>query len=246
MLQYNILNPQTPIPDVKSNSTVIGQKVEEIDLNEDSWSKEYFVVFFHTGPHDPVSTYTMKCIDKHNDDQSGDLPCKVVGVSVDSPHTVSNWLNSEEDLKEFDVPLMSDRNANICRQFGVYQESSGYPANSVFIIDGNDRVRYHCVLDSRVGFNIEEITRLVKAFKETDGGKTLAMEGWKSKEDNVGNDIDSVKHFYAKMFGDDSTKFWEQPLFSKGNFTRRQAVMTLLGILWICLAFYLLYTIMSH
>ena len=31
------------------------------------------------------------------------------------------------------------------------------------------QVRYHCVLDTRVGFAMEEIARLVAAFRATDG-----------------------------------------------------------------------------
>ena len=31
------------------------------------------------------------------------------------------------------------------------------------------QVRYHCVLDTRLGFAMEEIARLVAAFRATDG-----------------------------------------------------------------------------
>ena len=44
-----ILNPQEEIPDVLSKYTVIKDRVEAIDLNEDSWSTDYYVIFFPTG-----------------------------------------------------------------------------------------------------------------------------------------------------------------------------------------------------
>ena len=44
-----ILNPQDEIPDVMSKYTVIKDKVEGIDLNENNWSNNYYVIFFHTG-----------------------------------------------------------------------------------------------------------------------------------------------------------------------------------------------------
>ena len=50
---------------------------------------------------------------------------------------------------------------------------TGYPANSIFIVDSTDRVRYHAVLDTRVAFNVEEIARLVAAYQATDGGKVM-------------------------------------------------------------------------
>ena len=44
---FAILNPQDKIPDVASKFTVVKDEISPIDLNEDEWSKEYFVIFFH-------------------------------------------------------------------------------------------------------------------------------------------------------------------------------------------------------
>ena len=68
-----ILNPQDPIPEVQSNYTIVGDTEVELDLNEDSWAMEYFAVFFHTGPNDPVSTSLIKAMDRRNES----LPFKV-------------------------------------------------------------------------------------------------------------------------------------------------------------------------
>merc|ERR1719334_878767 len=126
---------------------------------------------------------------------------------MDTTHALFEWLDGNEDLKEFNVPLMSDKNHSIAEQFGVLQHSQGqchtgvgYPANSVFIIDSKDNVRYHCVLDSRVGFNIREIGRLVRAFMATDGGSSLAMTDLKEEKDAVKNAIPSIRNYYAAKY----------------------------------------------
>ena len=70
----HILNPQDPIPEVKSNSAILdGTEVlianititiipnvifmimlqVLVDLNEDSWASDYFVIFFHSGANHP-------------------------------------------------------------------------------------------------------------------------------------------------------------------------------------------------
>jgi hypothetical protein len=64
-----------------------------------------------------------------------------------------------------------------------------------------DRVRYHCVLDSRVAFNVGEIARLVRAFQASDETKGLAMANFKEKNDIVTNKIPDIKHFYGTKFG---------------------------------------------
>ena len=69
------------------------------------------------------------------------------------------------------------------------------------------------MLDTRVGFAMEEVARLVAAFRATDGrflhqhdcqspwnikgGASLAMVGWESKEDSVANNIPSLKAYYS-------------------------------------------------
>ena len=80
-------------------------------------------------------------------------------------------------------------------KFNNFQMLSGFPANSVFIVDSEDRVRHHTVLDPRfndfyeglgevehddfvvddghvyeymnprAGWNMEEVARLVAAFR---------------------------------------------------------------------------------
>ena len=55
-----ILNPQDPIPEVKSVYTALKGVEVEVDLNEDSWARDYFIIFFHTGPNDPVSTSILR------------------------------------------------------------------------------------------------------------------------------------------------------------------------------------------
>jgi len=201
-----ILNPQDPIPEVKSVYTALKGVEVEVDLNEDSWARDYFIIFFHTGPNDPVSTSILRSVDAVNET----LPCKVVGVSMDTTTSIFDWLDSNPDLKEFNVPLMSDRDAEISRAFGVIQRGfsagqmlTGFPANSVFIVDSEDRVRHHTVLDPRVGWNLQEVARLVSAFRSTDGAQGLAMSGWQSMKNTVENKIPAIANFYISVYGDE-------------------------------------------
>ena len=98
------------------------------------------------------------------------------------------------------------------------QMRTGFPANSVFIVDGEDRVRHHTVLDSRVAFSVEEVARLVAAYRATDGGQVrlvvmvtvllplpqhLAMADWASEQDTVDNTVPAIQHYYGTKYGDE-------------------------------------------
>ena len=39
-----ILNPQDPIPEVKSVYTALKGVEVQVDLNEDSWARDYFII----------------------------------------------------------------------------------------------------------------------------------------------------------------------------------------------------------
>ena len=202
--KFTILNPQDKIPDVASKFTVVKDEIAPIDLNEDEWSKDYFVMFFHTGPQDPAATKLLKLLDKKNNPGIDSFPCKIVAVSMDSPQTIQDWT---KDLPDFDVPMLSDRENDIAKKFGVLMEinemdhpGSGYCANSVFVIDKFDRVRYHSVLDARCVHDLDELARVVNALKATDSGK-LAMAGWKKESDSVANTRKEIMNWYNPKEG---------------------------------------------
>ena len=186
-----ILNPQEFIPDVQSKYTVIKDEIQPIDLNEDSWSMDYFVIFFHTGPRDPIATELLHLLDKHNNPGVSEFPCKIVAISMDSPQAIYDWV---QEFPDFDVPMMSDKENAIGEQFGVMMEWSpgldhpgpGYCANAAFIVDRFDKVRYHSVLDARCVHDLDELARVVKALRATDEGM-LAMVDWKDDSNSVKN-----------------------------------------------------------
>ena len=199
---FAILNPQNKIPDVASKFTVVKDEIVPIDLNEDKWSKDYFVMFFHTGPQDPAATKLLKLLDKKNNPGIDTFPCKIVTVSKDSPQAIQDWTKV---LADFDVPMLSDKENDIAKKFGVLMGTnvmdhpgSGYCANAVFVIDKFDKVRFHSVLDARCVHDLDELARVVDALKATDSGK-LAMAGWQKESDSVANTRREIMNWYNPM-----------------------------------------------
>ena len=204
---FAILNPQDKIPDVVSKFTVVKDEIVPIDLNEDKWSKDYFVMFFHTGPQDPAATKLLKLLDKKNNPGIDKFPCKIVTVSMDSPQAIQDWTKV---LPDFDVPMLSDKENDIAKKFGVLMGTnvmdhpgSGYCANAVFVIDKYDKVRYHSVLDARCVHDLDELARVVNALKATDSGK-LAMAGWKTESDSVANTRRDIMNWYNPKESDNN------------------------------------------
>ena len=212
-----ILNPQEKIPDVQSKYTIVKDQIHPIDLNEDSWSMDYFVIFFHTGPRDPVATELLHLLDKQNNPGVSEFPCKIVAISMDSPQAIYDWV---QEFPDFDVPMMSDKENAIGEQFGVMMDWSpgldhpgpGYCANAAFIVDKFDKVRYHSVLDARCVHDLDELARVVNALKATDNGK-LAMVDWKDDSYSIENSKEAISEWQREY--DESYKARHTTMMAK-------------------------------
>ena len=67
MTIIGVLNPQEPLPLIESKYAVVEGMEVPIDLDEDSWAIDYFILFFHSGAHDPVATSVLKSLVKKQD-----------------------------------------------------------------------------------------------------------------------------------------------------------------------------------
>ncbi len=112
---------------------------ESVDLSELKPSN--VVLFFY--PRDNTGGCTQEA-----KDFTDSLPefqkfnTKVFGISKDSIKSHENFIAT----KQLDVPLLSDRNSDVCERFGVWKEKSMYGKTffgierSTFIIDGGGNV----------------------------------------------------------------------------------------------------------
>lgn len=104
---------------------------------------------------------------------------QVLGMSVDSVHSHQAWL---KELGDFEYPLLSDITKRISKDYNVLLKEEGISLRGTFIIDPNGVVQCAMVNHLSVGRNVEEILRLIEAFKTGD----LCPVGWKKGEDTLG------------------------------------------------------------
>ena len=71
----------------------------------------------------------------------------------------------EGGLGGVSVPLLSDRNCKISKDYGVLIEEEGISQRAVFIVDPTGIIRSTSVNDANVGRSVDEIARLVDALK---------------------------------------------------------------------------------
>jgi alkyl hydroperoxide reductase subunit AhpC len=99
-------------------------------------------------------------------------------------------------LGKMDIPLLADVSKNIVKKYGIMIDEGddcGCAFRATFIIDASGIVRHISINDLPVGRNIDEILRLVKAFKHTDEFGEVCPAAWKPGKKTMHADVDSAK-----------------------------------------------------
>ncbi|XP_061914665.1 thioredoxin-dependent peroxide reductase, mitochondrial [Entelurus aequoreus] len=171
------------------------------DLSLADFKGKYLVLFFY--PLDftfvcptEIISFSDKASEFH------DINCDVVGVSVDSHFTHLAWTNTARKaggLGKIHIPLLSDLNKQISRDYGVLLEGPGIALRGLFIIDPNGVVKHMSVNDLPVGRCVEETLRLVKAFQFVEAHGEVCPASWTPKSPTIKPTPEGSKEYFNKV-----------------------------------------------
>lgn len=127
------------------------------------------------------------------------INAEVIAASVDSHFTHLSWIKTDRKsggLGKINIPLLSDLNHKISKDYGVYLEDLGHTLRGLFIIDGKGILRQITMNDLPVGRSVDETLRLVQAFQYTDSHGEVCPAGWKPGQQTIiPNPEDKMKYF---------------------------------------------------
>lgn len=106
---------------------------------------------------------------------------EIIGCSVDSEHAHRRWIR--DDLKDLGFPLLADVTKRISRDFGVLLEDRGVATRGTFIIDPDGRIQYISLQNTKIGRDVSEILRVLKALQSGE----LCPAGWKPGDKHLKN-----------------------------------------------------------
>ncbi|CAD8061148.1 unnamed protein product [Paramecium sonneborni] len=165
-------------------SAYFNKQFKRISLS--NYKDRYVVLFFY-----PLD-FTFVCpteIIQFSDrvEEFKSIGCDILGVSVDSQFSHMKYCKqtrSNGGLGEMQFPLISDLSQEISKKYGVIIDDSedpdfGVAFRGTFIIDGKGILRHYSINDLPVGRNVDEILRLVQAFKFTDEHGEVCPAQWK-------------------------------------------------------------------
>lgn len=135
------------------------------------------------------------------------LDCRIVGVTNESPLAIKRWMEKDPESggfgfkNEMAFPILSDKSLELSLSLGIVGKS-GMSTQASFILDQDNRVRYMHVSRDGDGLrrNIQEIWRLVAAFKESDAQGKAVPADWLPGGDLIPVQYSEKKEYYAKKF----------------------------------------------
>ncbi|KAM9041962.1 peroxiredoxin-4 isoform 2-T2 [Megaptera novaeangliae] len=101
------------------------------------------------------------------------------------PLDLINTDRRQGGIEPISIPLLSDLNHQISKDYGVYLEDSGHTLRGLFIIDDKGILRQITLNDLPVGRSVDETLRLVQAFQYTDKHGEVCPAGWKPGSETI-------------------------------------------------------------
>lgn len=114
--------------------------------------------------------------------------CAVIFASTDSEHCLKAWNGTSETeggLGGVHVPLVSDCNHQLSRDYGVLIEEQGVAQRALFIIDPKGVVRSITVNDAEVGRSVDEAQRVLDALAFKDEFGEGCPVDWKKGDKGI-------------------------------------------------------------
>jgi|Transcript_11706 peroxiredoxin (alkyl hydroperoxide reductase subunit C) len=187
-----------PAPEFSADA-VVGGQLTRVSLSD--YRGKYVVLFFYPADFTFVCP-TEICAFSDSYEEFTGRDCEVLAISVDNKFSHLAWNNVERrngGLGGCAFPMLSDITKSISRDYGCLieeGEDAGQAFRALFIIDPNGTLRQKTINDLPVGRNVEEVLRLIDAFKFTDQHGEVCPANWRpGKKTMKDNPTDSKEYF---------------------------------------------------
>ncbi|EMC94329.1 hypothetical protein BAUCODRAFT_35516 [Baudoinia panamericana UAMH 10762] len=159
-----------PAPDFNSTAVVNGQ-LKEVGLTSYTSANHWLILVFFPKAWSFICPTEIRAFSARLEEFLYSRACAVVFCSTDSEYCLKAWNNTSElegGLGGIHIPLMSDCNHGVSRDYGVLIEETGVSQRALFIIDPKGVLRGMTVNDVDVGRSVDETLRVLDALRFKD------------------------------------------------------------------------------
>ncbi len=134
------------------------------EINNEAYKGKWWVIFFYPKDFTFVCPTEIKAFSDMNQSFK-DRSAEVLTASVDSEFVHLAWRNHEPDLKNIQIPMLSDIKRELSASLGILDMEEGVSQRATFIIDPKGIIRFVYVTDLNVGRSPKEVLRVLDALQ---------------------------------------------------------------------------------
>lgn len=150
------------------------------DFTGDSHKGQWRVIFFWPKDFTFVCPTEIKAFSDMAQ-QFADRDAQVLGVSTDSEFVHLAWRNNHADLKDLQIPMLSDIRKDLSRELGILEKTEEVALRATFIVDPDGIIRFVSVNDMSVGRNPKEVLRVLDGLQTDE----LCPCNWEKGQDTL-------------------------------------------------------------
>jgi len=188
-----IPRPQDKAPNF-TGKAVVNKQFKDVQLSD--YKGKWLILFFYPLDFTFVCpTEIVAFSDRAEEFKS--INCELIACSTDSHFSHLGWINTprkQGGLGDMNIPVLSDYNKKISRDYGVLLKNLGAALRGLFLIDPNGVVKHVQVNDLPVGRSVDEALRLLKAFQFVEKHGEVCPANWTPNSPTI-NPNESSKYF---------------------------------------------------
>ncbi|APH53928.1 Peroxiredoxin [Granulibacter bethesdensis] len=167
MLSVGDKFPSFKLTAVKPGKEGLDLKDPFFEVTENSAEGKWKVVFFWPKDFTFVCPTEIVAFAKLNSDFA-DRDAVLYGVSTDNEFVHVNWRLHHDDLRELQIPMVSDIRRELSEALGILDRAEGVAQRATFIVDPQNIIRFAYVTDLSVGRNPAEVLRVLDALQSDE------------------------------------------------------------------------------
>ncbi|OQO08543.1 hypothetical protein B0A48_06413 [Cryoendolithus antarcticus] len=176
-----------PAPAFEKRAVVDGQ-IKDISLASYTAANHWLILIFYPKAWSFICPTEIKAFSARLEEFLYSRSCAVAFASTDNEFCLKAW-NAASDMEGglggVHVPLISDSNHQLCRDYGVLVESEGVAQRALFIIDPRGVVRGVTVNDADIGRSVDETQRVLDALAYKDEFGEGCPVDWKKGDRGI-------------------------------------------------------------
>lgn len=186
-----------PAPAFKAKAVLPDGGFGEIDLAQ--FRGKHVIVYFYPLAFTFVCPTEIIAFDRKIEEFKA-RGCEIVGVSVDSVHTLAAWRDTpvkEGGIGAIRHPVVSDLSKKIARDYGLLFEEE-VALRGLFLIDKEGVVRHALVNDLPLGRSVDEALRTLDALQFYEANGEVCPADWHKGDAGMKETRESVGEYLAK------------------------------------------------